>query len=58
MMTDDSCGLPSQHARGLFTRLNRHHLVGQHRKVVIDCARSGIQVLFIGRVNRQWCAKS
>ena len=46
-----------QHERELFTRINLHHLVGQYRRVVIDCTRPGIQVIFIGHMYRQWCVK-
>ena len=34
---------------------HHHNLIGQYRRVVIDCARPGIQILCIGHVNRQWC---
>jgi hypothetical protein len=41
---------PSKHACRLFTRLNHHHLMCQHRRMVIDCTRSRIQILFTCRV--------
>jgi hypothetical protein len=46
-------GLPSQHECCLFTP----HLIGQHKRVIIDCTRSGIEVLFIGHQNCHRCPK-
>ena len=61
-VTDECCGLPSQDTCGVFTRLNHHHLVDQHRRVVIDCARPGFKscslVVFVVRdVRRDICSR-
>jgi hypothetical protein len=34
-VVDEDNSLPSKHEHGLFIRLNHHHLVYQHRSVVI-----------------------
>ena len=51
-MTDEDCRFPGKHARGVFTRFNHHHLVCQHRRVIIDWGRPRIQILFTCRVER------
>ena len=53
-MAEGNSKFPSQDPSGIFSRLNHHHLMDQHRRMSVDCERPGIQVFkFIGLMNRQ-----
>jgi hypothetical protein len=56
-VTDEGCRFPGKDERRFFTRVNHHHLIHQHRRVVINRARR-IQILFTCRVERHRCVKS